>query len=236
MITLTGVTKTYTKGKQTIHALDHTDLAVQGGEFAMIVGRSGAGKSTLLGIAGGLLRPTSGDVRLDDQSLWMIDARTRARLRAQHIGFIFQNASVVPSLTLIENVMLANLFVASPPQAAQRRAKILLADIGLADRAHAYPDQISGGEKRRVAVASALVNNPPLLLADEPTGELDPETEAQIMSLLQQAHSQGATVLLVTHNHHLTRYAQRVFTMAQGRLTESRDGEGESTFRNNKCS
>lgn len=221
MISLTGITKAYTKGANAIQALNHIDLTIEAGEFAMIVGRSGAGKSTLLGVTGGLLRPTSGHVHVDGQSLWACNEKERAQTRAQRIGFIFQNASVVPSLTLLENVLLATLFVKTDPVAVQRRARILLEDVGLADRTHAFPAQISGGEKRRIAVASALMNNPPILLADEPTGELDAETETRIMSLLQQAHEQGTTIVMVTHNKQLAHYAQRVCTMDQGKLTES---------------
>jgi ABC-type lipoprotein export system ATPase subunit len=220
MMVLTGVKKTYPLSQGRLSALQQTDLSVKAGEFIVIVGRSGAGKSTLLGIAGGLLHPTVGDVQLNSQSLWTIDDRTRARIRAEQIGFVFQNASVISSLTLLENVMLASVFAQVPAETAQRRARLLLTDVGLGDRAGAYPDQISGGEKRRVAVASALINAPALVLADEPTGELDPDTEVRIMALLQQAHEQGTTILLVTHNHDLIRYAQRAFIMEQGRLIE----------------
>ena len=222
MIDMTGVSKTYANGNQTIRALELTDLSIEAGEFVVIVGRSGAGKSTLLGIAGGLLRPTTGTVSVQGQSLWALDARTRAQRRARQIGFVFQNASVIPSLSLLENVMLARQFLDAPSDGtAQRRAMILLAEVGLADRARATPDRISGGERRRIAVASALMNNPPIILADEPTGELDAETETRIMALLQQVHGQGTTVLLVTHNQDLTRYAQRVLVIEQGQLSEA---------------
>ena len=218
MISLQGVSKVYKNHTQDIQALGRTDLEIQSGEFVMIVGRSGAGKSTLLGIAGGILRPSSGQVRLQDQSLWTVDEKTRAGIRARQIGFVFQNASVINSLSLLENVMLPTLFAESSPATDRERGLELLDRIGLRDRAQAHPDQISGGEKRRVAVASALMNKPPLLLADEPTGELDPDTEAQIMDLLKQTHAQGTTILLVTHDHHLTDFASRVLSMEQGQL------------------
>ncbi len=221
MISLQGITKVYRNHAQDLQALGRTDLEIQSGEFVMIVGRSGAGKSTLLGIAGGLLKPSSGQVRLQEQSLWTVDEKTRAGIRARQIGFVFQNASVIDSLTLLENIMLATMFTESSPASERKWALELLDRIGLGDRAHAYPDQISGGEKRRVAVASALINKPPLLLADEPTGELDPDTEARIMALFKQTNSQGTTILLVTHNHHLTSHASRVLTMGQGQLTET---------------
>jgi len=205
-------------------ALAQTDLSVKAGEFIVIVGRSGAGKSTLLGIAGGLLRPSSGTVYLNECSLWDGDEKSRAQIRARDIGFIFQNASVISSLTLLENVLLASAFTGTPRAEGQHRARELLSDVGLGDRMHAFPDQISGGEKRRVAVASALINRPRLLLADEPTGELDPDTERQILTLLQQANDQGMTVLLVTHNHDLKQQGHRTFTMEQGQLTEGGPG------------
>jgi len=167
MISLQGVSKVYRNHAQDIQALGSTSLEIQPGEFVMIVGRSGAGKSTLLGIAGGILRPSSGQVRLQDQSLWTVDEKTRAGIRARQIGFVFQNASVINSLSLLENIMLPTLFAQSSPAMAQERGLELLDRIGLRDRAQAHPDQISGGEKRRIAVASALMNKPPLLLADE---------------------------------------------------------------------
>ncbi len=221
MITLAGVSKTYTRGKRPHPALAPTDLDIAAGEFVMIVGHSGAGKSTLLGIAGGLLRPSTGTVQLNDASLWAVDGQVRAQRRARDIGFVFQNASVIHSLTLLENVMVANLFLKEPLPDVQRRARTLLADVGLADRADAYPDQISGGEKRRLAVASALVNRPSVLLADEPTGELDAETEERIMDRLREVHHRGTTLLVVTHNRNLTSCAQRVLIMEKGHVTES---------------
>lgn len=222
MMVLQGVTKTYSLSHGSLSALGPTDLSIKPGEFVVIVGRSGAGKSTLLGIAGGLLRPSAGEVQLNGCSLWASDERMRARIRAEQFGFVFQNASVIPCLSLLENVMLSCMFVDMPFKRVQERARRLLADVGLGGRADAFPDQISGGEKRRVAVASALMNAPALILADEPTGELDPETEMQIMGLLQKTHARGTAVLMVTHNHDLIRYAQRAFTMEQGRLIEMR--------------
>jgi len=221
MISLQGVSKAYGNQAQDIRALGPTDLEIQSGEFVMIVGRSGAGKSTLLGIAGGLLRPSAGQVYVQGKGLWTLDEKTRAGMRARQIGFVFQNASVVHSLSLLENIMLPTLFVESSADRGKERGLELLDNIGLKDRAQAHPAQLSGGEKRRVAVASALMNQPPLLLADEPTGELDPDTEAQIMALLKQTNEQGTTILLVTHDHHLTDFASRVLHMEQGQLRET---------------
>lgn len=221
MISLQGISKTYRNHSQELQALGPTNLDIQFGEFVMLVGRSGAGKSTLLGIAGGLLRPSTGQVYVHGQALWTEDDKTRAGMRARQIGFVFQNASVVSSLNLLENIMLPALFTGLAQAKAQERALKLLEDVGLGDRAQALPAQLSGGEKRRVAVASAFMNEPALLLADEPTGELDPDTEAQIMALFKQAHAQGTTILLVTHDHHLKDHASRVLHMEQGQLRET---------------
>ena len=220
MIAAKGISKGYPSGPRTIWALPPTTLDIQPGEFAMVLGRSGSGKSTLLGTLGGLLRPSTGQVLLDGQPLWELRERERAHLRAHKIGFVFQNATVIPSITLLENVLLPTLFLQTSTKPTRQRAMALLDQVGLKDRAHAYPSQISGGEQRRVALASALMNRPALLLADEPTGELDPETEADIMALLGEIHRQGTTLLIVTHNHQLTGAADRVLTLSERRLRE----------------
>ncbi len=221
MIAAKGISKGYPSGPRTIWALPPTTLDIQPGEFAMVLGRSGSGKSTLLGTLGGLLRPSTGQVFLKGQSLWELNERRRAHLRANEIGFVFQNASVIPSITLLENVLLPTLFLETSRESTRQRAMALLDQVGLKDRADAYPAQISGGEQRRVALASALMNKPALLLADEPTGELDPETEADIMALLGEIHRQGTTLLIVTHNHHLTGPADRVLTLSESGLSEA---------------
>ena len=221
MIVAKGISKDYRSGPRTIRALAPTTLDIQPGEFAMVLGRSGSGKSTLLGTLGGLLRPSTGQVFLKGQSLWELNERRRAHLRAHEIGFVFQNASVIPSITLLENVLLPTLFLETSTESTRQRAMALLDQVGLKDRAHAYPAQISGGEQRRIALASALMNNPALLLADEPTGELDPETEADMMALLGEIHRQGTTLLFVTHNHHLTGAADRVLTLSENGLSEA---------------
>ena len=221
MIAAKGISKAYPAGPHTIQALAPTTLDIQPGEFAMVLGRSGSGKSTLLGTLGGLLRPSTGQVFLKGQSLWELSERRRAHLRASEIGFVFQNASVIPSLTLLENVLLPTLFLQTSTESTRQRAMALLDQVGLKDRAHAYPSQISGGEQRRIALASALMNKPALLLADEPTGELDPETEADMMALLGEIHRQGTTLLIVTHNHQLTGAVDRVLTLSDRGLSEA---------------
>jgi len=226
MISAIDITKTYAGQNGTITALGGVSFRVQRGDFVAIIGRSGTGKSTLLGVTGGLLKPSSGEVFLDDQSIWNINEQVRAQIRAQKIGFIFQNASVIGSLTVLENVVLPQSFLPKPTTADLSQAMNLIESVGLGNRIHAYPDQLSGGEKRRVAIASALMNNPALLLADEPTGDLDSETESEIMSLFSDLWQSGTTILMVTHNQYLANYANRIFKMDGGLIIESPEQTG----------
>ncbi len=221
MISAIDITKTYTGQDGTIAALGGVSFKVAKGDFVAVIGRSGTGKSTLLGVTGGLLKPSSGEIFLDGKSLWDIDEQLRAQIRAQKIGFVFQNASVIGCLTVLENVVLPQSFLPKPTTADMSRAMNLIESVGLGNRAHAYPDQLSGGEKRRVAIASALMNDPALLLADEPTGDLDSETESEIMSLFSRLWQRGTTIVMVTHNRRLADYANRIFKMDDGFIIES---------------
>jgi ABC-type lipoprotein export system ATPase subunit len=221
MISAIDITKTYAGQDGTITALDGVSFKVQKGDFIAVIGRSGTGKSTLLGVTGGLLKPSGGEVFLDGQSIWDLDEQLRAQIRAQKIGFVFQNASVISSLTVLENVVLAQSFLPKQTKADISQAMNLIESVGLTDRIHAYPEQLSGGEKRRVAIASALMNDPALLLADEPTGDLDSETESEIMSLFLNLWQNGTTIIMVTHNQQLASCANRILTMDDGLITES---------------
>lgn len=220
MISAIDVTKFYTGRDGTIVALGGVSCRVRAGDFVAVTGRSGAGKSTLLGVMGGLLKPSSGEVFLDGKPVWQFDERLRAQVRAQKIGFIFQNASVIPSLTVLENVVLPQSFLPKPTIPDLSRAMDLVKLMGLDNRAGAYPDQLSGGQRRRVAIASALMNKPPLLLADEPTGDLDSETESEIMNLFLSLWRGGTTIVMVTHNRQLANYANRIFEMDSGLIIE----------------
>ncbi len=220
MISAINVTKLYTAQDGTITALGGVSLQVRDGDFVAVIGRSGTGKSTLLGVMGGLLKPSSGEVFLDGKPVWQLDERLRAQVRAQKIGFIFQNASVIPSLTVLENVVLPQSFLPKPTIPDLSRAMDLVKLMGLDNRVHAYPDQLSGGQRRRVAIASALMNEPPLLLADEPTGDLDSETESEIMDLFLSLWRGGTTIVMVTHNRQLANYANRILEMDNGLITE----------------
>jgi ABC-type lipoprotein export system ATPase subunit len=221
MISAIDITKTYTGQNGTITALDGVSFKVRKGDFVAVIGRSGTGKSTLLGVTGGLLKPSCGEIFLDGQSIWNLDEQLRAQIRAQKIGFVFQNASVINSLTVLENVVLPQSFLPKQTTADMSRAMNLIESVGLADRAYAYPEQLSGGEKRRVAIASALMNDPALLLADEPTGDLDWETESEIMKLFSDLWKSGTTIIMVTHNQQLANYANRIFKMDDGIIIES---------------
>ncbi|MHC4727983.1 MAG: ABC transporter ATP-binding protein [Planctomycetota bacterium] len=220
MITTRNVTKSYTDQNGTIAALGGINIKVARGDFVAVIGRSGAGKSTLLGVMGGLLKPSSGEVFLDGKSLWQLDERARARVRAQKIGFVFQNASVIRSLTVLENVLLPQIFLPKPVTTDLSRAMNLIELMGIENKAQAYTDQLSGGEKRRVAIASAMMNNPSLLLADEPTGDLDTETESEIMDTFLDLKSRGTTIVMVTHNYQLASYADRILEMDSGSIVE----------------
>jgi ABC-type lipoprotein export system ATPase subunit len=220
MISTINVTKSYTAQNGTIVALGGVSIKIDRGDFVAVIGRSGAGKSTLLGVMGGLLKPSSGEVFLDCKSLWQLDERARARVRAQKIGFVFQNASVIRSLTVLENVLLPQTFLPKPVTMDMSRAMKLVELMGLESKAHAYSDQLSGGEQRRVAIASALMNNPSLLLADEPTGDLDTETESEIMNFFLDLNRRGTTIVMVTHNYQLAGYADRILEMDSGSIIE----------------
>lgn len=221
MISASDITKTYTGQDGMITALGGVSFKVKKGDFIAVIGRSGTGKSTLLGVTGGLLKPSGGEVFLDGQSIWDLNEQSRAQVRAQKIGFVFQNASVISSLTVLENVVLAQSFLPKQTEADMSQAMNLVDSVGLADRIHAYPEQLSGGEKRRVAIASALMNDPALVLADEPTGDLDSETELEIMNLFSKLWKNGTAIVMVTHNQKLADYANRIFKMDNGLMIES---------------
>ena len=212
-----------TKRWSAFAAVDAVDLSLAEGEFVSIVGRSGSGKSTLLALLGALTRPSAGTVTLDGVDLWSIDETRRAAFRARQIGFVFQFPSLLPNLTAADNVALPALLAGTmTSHAAYERARLLLADVGLGDRIDAFPAALSGGEQRRVAIARALVNAPRLLLADEPTSDLDEDSEAEITALLDRLRrEQGFGLLVVSHNLDMARRADRSWEMSRGRLLDA---------------
>jgi ABC-type lipoprotein export system ATPase subunit len=221
MIRIEAATKTYALGSGAeITAVQDVDLEVARGEFLVITGRSGAGKTTLLNLAAGLTRPTSGRVLWDGTDLWALADVRRSALRNRQIGFVFQFPSLLPFLTVLENVVLPTAFGPSRRDPdIPGRAAALLQQVGLADRRNAYPRQLSAGQQQRVVIARALINRPQVLLADEPTTNLDPETEREIMELFGEIQATGElTVLMVTHAPYLVPQASLVVEMAGGVL------------------
>jgi ABC-type lipoprotein export system ATPase subunit len=221
MIDAKEITKKYIDGSRMVLAVNQVNFHVNQGEFVLVVGRSGSGKSTLLSILGGLIRPDAGAVTIDGSNLWNLDDTTLSAIRAEKIGFIFQFSGLLPTLTAIENVMLPSLFVSSRGGEVEQ-ARRLLAMFGLADKQDSYISQMSGGEQKRVAIARALMNDPEIILADEPTGDLDIDTEREIMELFRGINQKGKTIVMVTHNPDLSSYADSIYRMDRGsvKITE----------------
>ncbi len=205
-----------------VHALREVGLSVKSGEFVAIVGRSGSGKSTLLNILGLLDLPTGGTYRFNGSDTDSLDDSERSGLRGRSIGFVFQAFHLVPFRSVLENVMMAELYNGSPLAGRRERAMAALERVGLADRASFLPTRLSGGQRQRVAVARALVCRPELLLCDEPTGNLDSETADELVVLLRELSGEGMTILVITHDESIAQQAQRVVRMVDGRLTEYR--------------
>ena len=220
VISASDAVREYESGDRTIRALKGVDLAVESGEFLAIVGPSGSGKSTLLNLLGLLDAPTSGRVTLDGRSVSELSIRQRTDVRRETVGFVFQSFFLVPTLTARENVTVPGL-VRGDRDGLLERADRLLERVGLADRAEHYPDELSGGQKQRVAIARSLVNEPDILLADEPTGNLDRKTGAQVLDIFEEVAGEGVPVLTVTHDEQVTDYADRTVELVDGRI-ESR--------------
>lgn len=219
MIELTNATKTYDSGGGLVRAVDDVTLTVRDGEFVAVVGHSGSGKTTLVSLMGGLTKPTSGNIFIGGTDIWTLDNLNLARLRSEKIGFCFQFSSLIPTLNSIDNVRLPASF-AGGERGGLERAMSLLETVGVTDKAKAYPAELSGGQQRRVAIARSLVNEPRIMLADEPTGDLDEQTEADIMKLFQGLNQQGVTIVMVTHSQKLAAQAGRILTMTAGVVAE----------------
>jgi ABC-type lipoprotein export system ATPase subunit len=216
-----NLTKTYTVDHETLVGVDNISLSINKGDFLSIVGHSGSGKTTLVSIIGGILKPTAGRVLLEGVDICTLDDSKLSEYRANRIGFMFQFASLLPILTAKENVLLPGIF--SPGQITDndKIARDLMEMVGIGDKLDSYPSQLSGGQQRRVAIARALLNNPDIILADEPTGDLDEETEAEIMHLLEKINKEkGVTIILITHNLVLAGKAQKRFRMSKGQLAD----------------
>lgn len=215
VISAVGLTKTYSRGREQVHALTDASFNIHPGEFVAIVGPSGSGKSTLLNVVGCMDTPSSGKLKLLGQPVQDLEETRRTQLRRDHIGFVFQHFGLIPTLTVSENVALPALFAGRP---APERAEELLVQVGLQQRRQHRPHELSGGEMQRVAIARALMNRPALLLADEPTGNLDSATGEAIIELFERLNRDGLTVLVVTHNSALAQAAHRRIELVDGRI------------------
>jgi putative ABC transport system ATP-binding protein len=213
-----NLSRAFSMGSETVVALDGVDLDVPRGSFTAVLGPSGSGKSTLLHLLGGLDRPSAGSIEVDAQRLEALDENALAAFRRTTVGFIFQSFNLIPSMSALGNVGFPMQFAGTGPGPRQARAWELLREVGLEDRAYHRPAELSGGQQQRVAVARALVNNPQLILADEPTGNLDSLSGAQMMHLLAELHRQGRTVIVVSHDPRMLRYATHTIRLLDGRV------------------
>ena len=218
MIRLEGVERRYAMSGQTVPALDGIDLAIGRGEFVAVTGASGSGKSTLLNVLGCLDRPCRGRYLLEDRDVAGLDDEATSAVRNRRIGFVFQSFHLLPRLSVLDNVLLPQRFNPQPDPDAPARAAALLARVGLAERMEHRPNQLSGGQMQRAAIARALLMQPALLLADEPTGNLDSKSAADVLALIDELHAGGQTVVLVTHDHDVAERAPRQVRLRDGRI------------------
>ncbi|WP_251552423.1 ABC transporter ATP-binding protein [Neobacillus muris] len=221
MIQLESITKSFLLGKETIHVLDDINLSIQEGEFVAIMGPSGSGKSTLMNIIGCLDKPSTGRYLLDGQDVSSYNDKELALVRNQSIGFVFQQFHLLPRLTAIKNVELPMIYAGISKAERHEKAERALEKMGLSDRFNYLPNALSGGQKQRVAIARAMVNNPKLILADEPTGALDTKTSMSIMNLFKELNQEGATIVVVTHEPEIAEFASRTIMVRDGFIQPS---------------
>lgn len=222
LISTDSLTKTYSVGQQKVAALRGVSMEMAEGEFLAVMGPSGSGKSTFMNLVGCLDRPTSGRYRLAGEDVADLSPDALATTRNRRIGFVFQNFNLLARVPAAENVELPLLYAGVPAAERRARARAGLASVGLEDRADHQPTQLSGGQQQRVAIARALINNPSLVLADEPTGALDSATSLEVMALFQRLHSRGLSIIIVTHEREVAEFAQRIVTFRDGRIVEDR--------------
>lgn len=219
LIKVEGLTKTYQLGEVVVHALQNVTLTIERGSFVAIMGASGSGKSTLMNVLGCLDRPTSGRYWLDGLSVESLDRDQLADIRNRKIGFVFQSFNLLPRMNAVENVQLPLLYSSDNSGNPDEKAKVALASVGLAGREKNLPTQLSGGQQQRIAIARALINEPQILLADEPTGQLDSKTSNEIMAIIQRLNqTRGLTIIVVTHSPEVALFADRVITFSDGKI------------------
>jgi putative ABC transport system ATP-binding protein len=216
LISLSNIRKTYVLGAQTVHALKKIDLDIQRGEYVALMGPSGSGKSTLMNVIGCLDTPSQGEYWLNDKEVSKMSDVDLSKVRNDEIGFIFQTFNLLTRLTALDNVALPLVYAGIPLKERNERAAETLNKVGLGDRFHHKPNELSGGQRQRVAVARALINNPSLLLADEPTGNLDTQTSHEIMALFEEIHAAGNTIVLVTHEEDIAKHAKKIVRLRDG--------------------
>lgn len=216
LIKATNLVKTYGEGEELVTALGGVDLEVTEGEFLALLGPSGSGKSTLLSILGAINPPTSGEVIVDDINVYKLSGERIADFRSEYLGFVFQQFQLIPYLNAIENVMLPLAISGTPKSEQREKALQVLEKMGLKNKANRLPSQLSGGEQERVAIARAIVNEPPILFADEPTGALDTKTSEEIMQVFKQLNAEGQTIIMVTHNTETVQYVSRAVHIRDG--------------------
>ncbi|MEX0892600.1 MAG: ABC transporter ATP-binding protein [Gemmatimonadota bacterium] len=226
-----ALTKTYQMGSEKVHALRGVDLLIQPNEYVALLGPSGSGKSTFMNLIGCLDTPTAGQYWLNGTAVAGLNDDQLARIRNKEIGFVFQTFNLLPRATSLHNVELPLIYAGVPARERKERAASMLTKVGLGDRMDHKPTELSGGQRQRVAVARALINNPALLLADEPTGNLDSKTSADIMALFNELHDDGQTILLVTHEHDIAAHAEREVTLRDGQVeSDVLKGSPEATL------
>jgi putative ABC transport system ATP-binding protein len=216
LISLSNIRKTYVLGAQTVHALKKIDLDIQRGEYVALMGPSGSGKSTLMNVIGCLDTPSQGEYWLNDKEVSKMSDVDLSKVRNDEIGFVFQTFNLLTRLTALDNVALPLVYAGIPLKERNERAAETLNKVGLGDRFHHKPNELSGGQRQRVAVARALINNPSLLLADEPTGNLDTQTSHEIMALFEEIHAAGNTIGLVTHEEDIAKHAKKIVRLRDG--------------------
>jgi putative ABC transport system ATP-binding protein len=224
LIDMKGITKNYEMGEATVHALRGIDLAVESAEFLAIVGPSGSGKSTLMNLIGCLDRPTTGEYYLEGHKVDELNDDELARIRNKSIGFVFQTFNLLPRTNCLHNVELPLLYSSIGRKERERKALEMLERVGLGTRVYHNPNELSGGERQRVAIARALVNDPTIVLADEPTGNLDSKTGSEIMAIFAELNNEGKTIVLVTHERYIAEYSRRVVYLRDGQVV-SEDAE-----------